>query len=69
MSKAYIATGEQAFLVIAFDKSAPKAMKKVAKKIAKMQREDEWLMLIGLNTAYDDEGYYHVTATVSTTGY
>ena len=69
MSKAYIATGEQAFLVIAFDKSAPKAMKKVAKKIAEIQSQDEWVMLIGLNTAYDEDGYYHVTATLSTAAY
>lgn len=69
MSKAYIATGERAMMVIAYDKDAPTAMKKVAKKITKMQQDDEWLMLIGLNTAYDDEGYYHVTATVSTTGF
>jgi hypothetical protein len=67
MSKAYIAFGERATLVCAYDKSAPKALKKVAKKVAEMQQEDDWAMLTGINVAYDDDSYYHVTATVSTT--
>ena len=66
MNKAYVATAEYAQLVCAFDKEASKAMKKVAKKIAEMQKDDEWLMLTSLNVGYDDEGFYHVTATVST---
>lgn len=65
MSKAYIATSEQAQLVVAFDKNASKAMKKVAKKIDEMQDSDRWLMLTSLNVGYDDEGFYHITATVS----
>ena len=67
MSKAYVAHGERAFLVCAFDKRAPKAMKKVANLITELQQNDDWLMLIGLNTAYDDDGFYTVTATLSTT--
>jgi sorbitol-specific phosphotransferase system component IIA len=69
MSKAYVATAENAQLVIAFNKEAPKALEMVAKKIAKMQKQDEWLMLTGVNVGYDDEGYYHVTATVSSVAF
>jgi hypothetical protein len=65
MSKAYVATSEYAQLVVAFDKNPSKAMKKVAKKIDQMQNSDEWLMLTSLNVGYDDEGFYHITATVS----
>jgi hypothetical protein len=65
MSKAYIATAERAQLVVSFDKNPAKAMKMVAKKIDKMQTSDEWLMLTSLNVGYDDEGFYHITATVS----
>ena len=38
MSKAYIATGERAMMVIAYDKDAPTAMKKVAKKSVAKKR-------------------------------
>jgi hypothetical protein len=69
MSKAYIAHGEKATLVVAFDKNPVKAMKMLAKKIDEMQDFDEWLMLTSINVGYDDEGYYHITATVSTTNF
>jgi len=65
MNKAYIATAENAQLVVAFDKNPSKAMKDVAKKINQMQHNDEWLMLTSLNVGYDEEGLYHITATVS----
>jgi hypothetical protein len=67
MSKAYVAHGERAILVVGYDKKPAKAMKRVANLITEMQQEDEWLMLLGLNTSYDEDGYYHVTATLSTT--
>jgi hypothetical protein len=65
MSKAYIATAERAQILVAFHKNPSKAMKMIAKKINQMQSEDEWLMLSSLNVGYDDEGFYHITATVS----
>jgi hypothetical protein len=65
MSKAYLATGEYSQLICAYDKNASKALKKIAKKINSMQRQDEWLMLTGVNVGYDEEGFYNVTATVS----
>lgn len=64
--KAYIATGEYAQLVCAFDKNPAKALKKVAKQIDQMGKSDDWLMLTGINVGYDDEGFYNITATVST---
>ena len=64
--KAYVAYGEYAELVCAFDKNPAKAMKKVAKKINEMYEESDLLMLTGVNINYDDEGIYYVTATVST---
>lgn len=69
MSKAYVAHGEKPMLVVAFDKNPSKAMKMVAKQIDVMQDLDEWLMLTSINVGYDDEGYYHITATVSTTNF
>lgn len=65
--KAYVATGEYAQVICAYDKSPAKALKAVAKKIDKMEREDEWLMLSSVNVNYDDEGYYGITAIVTTT--
>ena len=65
--KAYVANGEKAHVVCAYDKIPAKALKAIAKKIDKMEREDEWLMLSCLNVNYDDEGYYGITAIVTTT--
>ena len=64
--KAYVATGEHAELICGFDKNPAKALKIVAKKIGEMKKDNEWLMLTGVNINYDDEGIYYVTATVST---
>lgn len=65
--KAYVATGEYAQLVCAYDKNPAKALKAVARKVEKMLINDEWLMLSGVNIGYDDEGFYNVSATVTTT--
>ena len=65
--KAYIAKSEHAQVICAYDKIPAKALKAVAKKIDKMEREDEWLMLSSINVNYDDEGYYGITAIVTTT--
>ena len=65
--KAYVASGEHAQVICAYDKVPAKALKAVAKKIDKMEREDEWLMLSSINVNYDDEGYYGITAIVTTT--
>ena len=67
--KAYVATGEYAQVICAYDKSPAKALKAVAKKIDKMEREDEWLMLSSVNVNYDDDGYYGITAIVTTTNF
>lgn len=66
--KAYIATEENAQLVCAFDKSPSKALKKIAKQFDRMLENDEWLMLAGVNVGYDEEGFYHITATVTSVG-
>ena len=66
MSKAYLASGEYAQLVCAYDKNPAKALKKVSKFINGMQKGDSDIMLSGVNVSYDEEGFYHITATVST---
>lgn len=67
--KAYVATGEYAQLICAYDQSPVKALKKIAKLIDKMLDNNETLMLSSVNVHFDDDGYYNVTATVSTTNY
>lgn len=65
--KAYVATGEYAQLVCAYDKNPAKALKAIARKVEKMTHLDEWAMLSGINIGYDDEGFYNITATISST--
>lgn len=69
MSKnnAYVASGEYAFLVCAYSKTVKGAFKALGKKIDEVS--DENTMLIGINTYFDDDGYYHLTATLSTTAF
>lgn len=67
MSQAYVATAEAAQIICAFNKDAAKALHAIASLYDEMQDKDEWTMLSSVNVGYDDEGFYHVTATVSTT--
>lgn len=69
MSKAYVATGEYAQLICAYDKNPAKALRAISKKVEKMMLRDEWIMLSGVNVGYDDEGFYNITATVSSTNH
>lgn len=62
---AYVATGEQAFLVCAFAKTTKSALKILAKKLDEVLNDDT--ILIGINVYLDDDGYQHLTATLSTT--
>jgi hypothetical protein len=67
MSKAYLATGEYSQLICAYDKDPAKALKKTAKLLSAVMKYEEDTMLTGVNVAYDDEGFYSITATISTT--
>jgi len=68
MKKAYIATGEFATVICAFDKNPAKALKKIARLVDDMIKKDEWAMLNSLNVGYD-EGIYELTATVTTSDF
>ena len=65
MSNAYLAYAERAQLVCAYDKNPAKALKKAAKLIDDMCETNENVMLTGVNVQFDDDGYYNITATVS----
>lgn len=67
MSKAYLATGEYAELICAYDKNPAKALKKAAKLIDRIVSCNENTMLTSVNVGYDDDGFYSITATISTT--
>lgn len=67
MSKAYLATGEYAELICAYDKNPAKALKKAAKLIDRIVSCNENTMLSSVNVGYDDDGFYSITATISTT--
>ena len=67
MSKAYLATGEYAELICAYDKNPARALKKAAKLIDRIVSCNENTMLTSVNIGYDDDGYYNITAIVSTT--
>ena len=65
MSKAYLATGEYSQLICAYDKDPAKALKKTAKLLSAVMKYED-TMLTGVNVGYDDEGFYSITATIST---
>ena len=68
MKKAYIATGELATVICAFDKNPAKALKKIARLVDSMTKQDDWTMLSSINVGYD-EGVYQLTATVTTSDF
>jgi hypothetical protein len=67
MKRAYMATGEYAELICAYDKNPGKALKRIAKLVNKMTYRNQNTMLTSINIGYDDDGHYNVTATISTT--
>lgn len=62
---AYVAFGEQPTMVCAYAKTTKDALKQLAKLVDKIMDEDSILM--GINVYLDDDGYQHLTATISTT--
>ena len=64
---AYVAFGEQPTLVCAYGKTTKEALKELAKMLDKVMDEDT--LLIGINVHLDDDGYRHLTATISTTSF
>lgn len=63
-SHAYVAFGENPTLVCAYGKTTKVALKKLANILDKTMDEDSILM--GINVYLDDDGYQHLTATIST---
>ena len=64
---AYVAFGEQPTLVCAYGKTTKEALKELEKMLDKVMDEDTLLM--GINVHLDDDGYQHLTATISTTSF
>lgn len=62
---AYVAFGEYPTLVCAYGKTTKDALKQLAKKLDEIMDEDTILM--GINVNLDDDGYQHLTASISTT--
>ena len=62
---AYVAFGEYPTLVCAYGKTTKDALKQLSKILDKTMDEDTILM--GINVHLDDDGYQHLTATISTT--
>jgi len=65
---AYIVNGEKQIMVCSYDKRPGKAMKKAAKMVEKICREDEYANLLACNVSLADDGFYVVYAVVSTFG-
>ena len=62
---AYVAFGEQPTMVCAYAKTTKDALKQLAKMLDTVMDEDTLLM--GINVHFDDDGYQHLTATISNT--
>lgn len=61
---AYVAFGEQPLLICAYGKTAKDALKQLSKLLDKVM--DDETILMGINVSLDEEGYQHLTATIST---
>lgn len=61
---AYVAFGEQPTMVCSYGKTTKDALKQLSKILDEVMDEDT--MLMGINVYLDDDGYQHLTATIST---
>ncbi len=64
-NKAYIASGERAYVVCAYGATPGKALKKMAKLIDKKVKEDDTTIVLSLNSSYDEDYVFVATATLS----
>jgi|AntAceMinimDraft_12_1070368.scaffolds.fasta_scaffold03711_8 hypothetical protein len=67
-SNAYIAHGENAFLICGYGNTYGSALKKVGKLIDTTVKKNPEILVLGLNSSYDESGEFCVTATLSTAG-
>lgn len=67
MSKAYIASGEKALILCSYDKRAGKALRNIGKLVDEVMLVDQNMIVQGINVFLDDDGYYNINATLSTT--
>lgn len=62
---AYVAFGETPFVICAYGDTPGKSLKKMAKLIDKMIKEDDSTTVLSLNSSYDEDGIFVATATLS----
>jgi len=68
-SNVYIAHGEDAFIVCGYGNTHGSALKKVGKLIDDLVKENPDVLVLGLNSSYDEDGEFCVTATLSIVGF
>lgn len=64
-NNAYIATGENPFIICVYGDTPGKSLKKMAKLIDKKIKEDDTTVILSLNSSYDEDGIFLATATLS----
>lgn len=62
---AYIASGEKPFIICAYGDTPGKALKKMAKLIDQIIKDDDTTAVLSLNSTYDEDGIFVATATLS----
>jgi hypothetical protein len=67
-STAYIASGEAAFIVCGYGDTVGSALKKTGKLIDKLMVENPDVLVLSVNSAYDEDGTFCITATLSLVG-
>jgi hypothetical protein len=64
-NNAYVAHGEETFLLCSSGKTPGKAMKDMGKLIDKYIQVDDTYLVLGINSGYDDDGVFCMNATLS----
>jgi len=64
-SNAYVAWGENPFLVCSYGPTPRKALSKLGRLIDKYIQEDPDILVLGINCHYDEDGLFNVNATLS----
>lgn len=62
---AYTASGEFPILLCSYGRTPGKAMKEMGKLVDKYLKQDDSCLVLGMNSTYDDDGYFCMNATIS----
>jgi hypothetical protein len=64
-NNSYEASGESPIVLCAYGKTPGKAMKEMGKLVDRYIKKDESVLILGMNSSYDEDGFFCMNVTIS----